>query len=145
MPTMNCTAQAGRCNGNQCVTSPTFYTTEQPESITKRFLTQVMFYKILVITQVSIGHLGFNTGASDELAARMQLRAVDAGVKAPYSHGATDDFGYQAVDQIATIYDLHATMLHLMGLDHTRLSFYHNGIERRLTDVHGHVLEPILA
>ena len=68
-----------------------------------------------------------------------------AGVKAPYSHGATDDFGYQAVDQIATIYDLHATMLHLLGLDHTRLSFYHNGIERRLTDVHGHVLEPILA
>ena len=43
------------------------------------------------------------------------------------------------------VYDIHATMLHLLGLDHTRLSFRNNGIDRRLTDVHGHVLEPILA
>ena len=42
-------------------------------------------------------------------------------------------------------YDLHATILHLMGIDHTRLTFRHNGIDRRLTDVHGHVVEPILA
>ena len=42
-------------------------------------------------------------------------------------------------------YDLHATLLHLLGLDHERLSFYHNGIERRLTDVHGHVLDEVLA
>lgn len=68
-----------------------------------------------------------------------------AGVKRGFSHGATDDFGYQAVENVATIYDLHATILHLMGLDHERLSFYHNGIERRLTDVHGHVIDPILA
>jgi hypothetical protein len=44
-----------------------------------------------------------------------------------------------------TVYDLHATLLHLLGLDHERLSFYHNGIERRLTDVHGEVIRPILA
>ena len=44
-----------------------------------------------------------------------------------------------------TIYDLHATILHLLGLDHERLSFYHNGIERRLTDVHGHVIDEVLA
>jgi hypothetical protein len=68
-----------------------------------------------------------------------------AGVKTPFSYGATDEFGYKAVDQIATIYDLHATILHLLGLDHERLSFYHNGIERRLTDVHGKVLSDILA
>ncbi len=67
-----------------------------------------------------------------------------AGVKAPYSHGATDDFGHQAVDKVATIYDLHATILHLLGLDHERLSFYHNGIERRLTDVHGVVMKDVL-
>lgn len=66
-----------------------------------------------------------------------------AGVKAPYSHGATDEFGYQAVEPVTTIYDLHATLLHLLGLDHERLSFYHNGIERRLTDVHGHVIREI--
>ncbi len=68
-----------------------------------------------------------------------------AGVKRGHSHGATDDFGYQAAEKKATIYDLHATILHLLGLDHEKLAFYHNGIERRLTDVHGHVLEGVLA
>jgi len=68
-----------------------------------------------------------------------------AGVKRGFSYGATDDFGHKAVKDIATIYDLHATMLHLLGLDHARLSYYHNGIERRLTDVHGEVLKAILA
>ncbi|MBI1832641.1 MAG: DUF1501 domain-containing protein, partial [Planctomycetes bacterium] len=60
-------------------------------------------------------------------------------------YGATDEFGYRAVSPVTTIHDLHATILHLLGLDHERLSFYHNGIERRLTDVHGHVLAEILA
>jgi hypothetical protein len=67
-----------------------------------------------------------------------------AGVKRGVSYGATDEFGYKAVENVATIYDLHATLLHLVGLDHERLSFYHNGIERRLTDVHGHVIEGVL-
>jgi hypothetical protein len=67
-----------------------------------------------------------------------------AGVKKAFSYGATDEFGYEAVENVATIYDLHATILHLLGLDHERLSFYHNGVERRLTDVHGEVLRNIL-
>jgi Protein of unknown function (DUF1501) len=68
-----------------------------------------------------------------------------AGVKHPCSYGATDEFGHHAIEKIATIYDLHATILHLLGLDHERLSYYHNGIERRLTDVHGHVITDVLA
>ena len=68
-----------------------------------------------------------------------------AGVKKGFSYGATDEFGYKAEQKIATIYDLHATILHLLGIDHERLSYYHNGIERRLTDVHGEVLTEILA
>ena len=68
-----------------------------------------------------------------------------AGVKKGFSYGATDEFGYKAVQDVATIYDLHATILHLLGIDHERLSYYHNGIERRLTDVHGEILSPILA
>ncbi len=68
-----------------------------------------------------------------------------AGVKSGHSHGATDEFGHRAVDQVATIYDLHATLLHLLGLDHERLTYYHNGIERRLTDVHGEVIGKLLA
>ena len=68
-----------------------------------------------------------------------------AGVKRGFSYGATDDFGHKAVQDVTTIYDLHATLLHLLGLDHQRLSFYHGGIERRLTDVHGEVIKGILA
>lgn len=68
-----------------------------------------------------------------------------AGVKKGFSYGATDEFGYKAVDRVTTVYDFHATILHLLGLHHERLSFYHNGIARRLTDVHGHVLHDILA
>jgi uncharacterized protein (DUF1501 family) len=68
-----------------------------------------------------------------------------AGVKHAFSYGATDDFGYKAVEKVTSIYDLHATILHILGLDHQRLSYYHNGIERRLTDVHGHVLHDVLA
>jgi hypothetical protein len=68
-----------------------------------------------------------------------------AGVKKGFSYGATDDFGYKAAQNISTIYDLHATILHILGLDHERLSYYHNGIERRLTDVHGEVITDILA
>ncbi|HEV3384694.1 MAG TPA: DUF1501 domain-containing protein [Gemmata sp.] len=68
-----------------------------------------------------------------------------AGVKRSFSYGSTDEFGYQATQSATTIYDLHATILHILGLDHERLSFYHNGIERRLTDVHGHVIQDVLA
>ena len=68
-----------------------------------------------------------------------------AGVKRGFSHGATDDFGYKAERNVCTIYDLHSTVLHLLGLDHERLSYYHNGIERRLTDVHGEVIQEVLA
>jgi hypothetical protein len=57
---------------------------------------------------------------------------------------ATDEFGYQAVEKAATIYDFHAAILHLLGLDHERLAYSHNGIERRLTDVHGRVIRDIL-
>ena len=68
-----------------------------------------------------------------------------AGVKRALSHGATDEFGHKAVQDVCTIYDLHATILHLLGLNHERLRYYHNGIDRRLTDVHGHVIKELLA
>ncbi len=68
-----------------------------------------------------------------------------AGVKAPFSYGATDEFGYKAVDKVASVYEFHATILHLLGLDHERLTFYYNGLERKLTDVHGRVLTDVLA
>ncbi len=69
---------------------------------------------------------------------------MGAGVKAPFTYGATDEFSYRAVENIATVYDFHATILHLLGLNHEQLTYYHNGFERRLTDVHGHVIRDIL-
>ena len=68
-----------------------------------------------------------------------------AGVKAPFTWGATDEFGHKAVEDIVTVHDFHATILHLLGLDHERLTFYFNGLERRLTDVEGHVVKDILS
>ena len=67
------------------------------------------------------------------------------GIKGGTAYGATDDLGFKAVLDPTYCYDLHATALHLLGLDHEKLSFYHNGINRRLTDVHGHVIKPLLA
>ena len=68
-----------------------------------------------------------------------------AGLKPGFGYGSSDEVGYQPGENSVTIYDFHATILRLLGLDHTRLTYYHNGIQRRLTDVHGHVLEPLLA
>jgi hypothetical protein len=68
-----------------------------------------------------------------------------AGVKGGVSYGATDEFGRRAAVDVATVYDFHATLLHLLGFDHERLTYYHNGANRRLTDVHGHVITPVLA
>jgi hypothetical protein len=67
------------------------------------------------------------------------------GVKGGTVHGATDDYGYYAVENKVTIHDLHATMLHLLGLDHTRLTYRFGGRDMRLTDVHGEIVQAILA
>lgn len=67
------------------------------------------------------------------------------GIKGGVAYGATDELGFKAVEHPTYCYDLHATALHLLGVDHTKLTYYHNGIERRLTDVHGHVITEILS
>jgi hypothetical protein len=68
-----------------------------------------------------------------------------AGLKPGLAYGATDDIGYKAVENRTSWYDFHATVLHLLGIDHERLTFYHNGIKRRLTNVHGEVVRGILS
>jgi hypothetical protein len=66
------------------------------------------------------------------------------GVRAGHIHGATDDLGVAAIDGKVHIHDLHATMLHLLGLDHEQLTFRYGGRDYRLTDVHGKVVKEIL-
>jgi hypothetical protein len=67
------------------------------------------------------------------------------GIKGGATYGASDEFSFTAAAPRTMCYDEHATILHLLGLDHTRLTFRHSGIDRRLTDVHGHVIEEIVA
>jgi hypothetical protein len=67
------------------------------------------------------------------------------GVRGGYAHGATDDFGFRAVEKPMPVHDLHATMLHLLGFDHTRLTYRYAGRDFRLTDVHGNVVPELLA
>ncbi|RTZ89294.1 MAG: DUF1501 domain-containing protein, partial [Planctomycetota bacterium] len=67
------------------------------------------------------------------------------GVKAGSVYGATDEFGYRAIDKPVEIYDFHATMLHILGVDHRRLTKLFGGREHRLTDVHGKVIKEWLA
>ena len=68
-----------------------------------------------------------------------------AGIKGGISTGESDVWGYKPAGESVQVYDIHATILRLLGIEHTKLSFRHNGIDRRLTDVHGHVIEKLLA
>ena len=68
-----------------------------------------------------------------------------SGLKPGLAYGASDELGFKPAENPVTVYDLHATALHLLGLDHEKLTYYHNGIRRRLTDVHGRVVQGILA
>ncbi|MEY2787780.1 MAG: hypothetical protein RLZZ34_923 [Verrucomicrobiota bacterium] len=67
------------------------------------------------------------------------------GIKGGTIHGATDDFGFRAVENPVSVHDLHATMLRLLGFDHERLTFRHAGRDFRLTDVYGNVVREVVA
>jgi hypothetical protein len=67
------------------------------------------------------------------------------GVKPGITHGETDDYGYGITRDPVHVHDLNATLLHLFGLDHTRLTYRFQGRDHRLTDVHGHVIRAILS
>ncbi|MFO0877389.1 MAG: DUF1501 domain-containing protein [Gemmataceae bacterium] len=67
------------------------------------------------------------------------------GIRGGATYGASDEWSFRAAEKATYCYDIHATILHLLGIDHTRLTFRHNGLDRRLTDVHGHVIDAIVA
>ncbi len=106
-----------------------------------------MLEDTLVVWTTEFGRMPFTQGATgrDHNGGTFVSWLAGAGIKAGVAHGASDEFSYQAVADKTWCYDLHATILHLLGIDHERLSFRHNGIDRRLTDVHGHVIRAILA
>jgi hypothetical protein len=106
-----------------------------------------MLDETLVICTTEFGRqpAAQNTGKGrDHNADAFTAWMAGGGIKGGVSYGATDELGWKAVDKPTYSYDFHATALHLLGIDHERLTFYHNGIQRRLTDVHGHVINEIL-
>ena len=106
----------------------------------------------LVLFTTEFGRTPFTQSAADEVGTGrdhnqygFSVWMAGAGLKPGIAYGATDDVGWKAVENRVTWPDFHATVLHLLGIDHARLTFYHNGIQRRLTNVHGEVVRGILA
>jgi hypothetical protein len=100
----------------------------------------------LVVWTTEFGRMPMTQGATgrDHNGGTFVTWLAGAGVQGGVSHGASDDFGFRAAVNTTSCHDLHATILHLLGIDHEQLTFRHNGIDRRLTDVHGHVIRQIL-
>jgi uncharacterized protein (DUF1501 family) len=86
-----------------------------------------------------------NNDGRDHNAKGFSMWMAGGGVKGGIEHGATDEYGSEAVDGRVHIHDWHATILHLMGLDHERLTYNHSGRDFRLTDVHGELVKEIIA
>jgi len=106
----------------------------------------------LVLFTTEFGRTPFAQSAADQVGPgrdhnryAFSVFAAGGGLKGGTAYGATDDIGWKVSENPVTWHDFHATILHLFGVDHTRLTYYHNGIQRRLTNVHGEVVQGILA
>ncbi|HVJ68929.1 MAG TPA: DUF1501 domain-containing protein, partial [Caulifigura sp.] len=86
-----------------------------------------------------------NTTGRDHNPDAFTVWMMGAGVKGGTSYGATDEFGRRSVDRVTNVWEFYATVLHLLGYDFNRLAWYHNGFDRKLTDVHGRVIREVLA
>jgi Protein of unknown function (DUF1501) len=106
-----------------------------------------LFDSTLVIWGGEFGRMPVSQGGNgrDHNPRGFLVWLAGAGIKGGTSHGETDEIGYRAAVDPVTVHDLHATMLHLLGIDHKRLTYLHNGRRYRLTDVAGNVLTKILA
>ena len=100
----------------------------------------------LVVWSGEFGRTPFAQGndGRDHNPSAFSMWMAGAGIKGGTVYGATDDYGYRVVDNPITIHDLHATMLHLLGVDHKQLTFRFGGRDFRLTDVHGNIVKDIL-
>jgi hypothetical protein len=106
-----------------------------------------LFDSTLVVWSGEFGRTPFAQGANgrDHNPFGFSLWMAGGGVKGGTIYGRTDEYGYKVVENRAEIHDLHATMLHLLGMDHKRLTFRFSGRDMRLTDVHGEIIHDVLA
>ena len=101
----------------------------------------------LVVWTTEFGRMPFgqNNSGRDHNGGTFVTWLGGAGIKSGQTYGESDPWGWRAASNPTSVHDLHATILHLLGIDHKKLTYLHNGIYRRLTDVHGHVIKEILA
>ena len=100
----------------------------------------------LVVWSTEFGRMPFSQGSTgrDHNGGTFVSWLAGAGIKGGTSFGQSDEWGWKSHDP-TYCYDLHATILHVLGIDHKKLTYRHNGIDRRLTDVHGEVIRDVLA
>lgn len=114
--------------------------------------TRGMLKDTLVLCTTEFGRTPFSQTGADQVGAGrdhnmygFSIWMAGAGLKGGIAYGSTDDIGWKSVEKPVAWHDYHATVLHLLGVDHERLTYYHNGIQRRLTNVHGQVIREILS
>jgi hypothetical protein len=109
--------------------------------------TRGMLDDTLVLWNTEFGRMPFSQGSEgrDHNGGAFVGWMAGAGVKPGVSYGQTDPWSWRALDNVTTTYDFHATVLHLLGIDHEKLTVRHEGADRRLTDVHGHVIHDVLS
>lgn len=122
--------------------------TDQPIAALLRDLkARGMLEDTLVLWNTEFGRMPFSQGGDgrDHNGGTFVGWMAGGGVKPGVAYGESDEWAWKAAHDVTTTYDFHATVLHLLGLDHTKLTFRHNGANRRLTDVHGEVIRQVLA
>lgn len=122
--------------------------TDQPIAALLRDLkSRGLFDETLVLWNTEFGRMPFTQGSEgrDHNGGTFVGWMAGAGVRGGATIGESDPWSWKAAQDATTTYDFHATVLHLLGIDHERLTFRHNGANRRLTDVHGHVVREVLA
>ena len=122
--------------------------TDQPvAALLKDLQARGLLDDTLVLWSTEFGRMPFSQGGDgrDHNGGSFVSWMAGAGVKGGVAYGESDEWSWKAAQQATTTYDFHATVLHLLGIDHEKLTFQHNGADRRLTDVHGEVVREVLA
>ncbi len=127
------------------------YVDQGTAALVKDLKQRGMFEDTLIVWCGEFGRTPMSQGSSPDLMGRdhhikgFSMWMAGGGVRGGVSYGATDELGYNAVENVVHVHDLHATMLHLFGIDHTKLTYRFQGRNFRLTDVHGRVVKEVLA
>jgi len=122
--------------------------TDQPiAGLLRDLKSRGMLKDTLVVWSGEFGRTPFAQGSNgrDHNPFGFTIWMAGGGAKPGITYGATDEFGYRAVENKLDIHDMHATMLHLLGMDHKRMTYFFDGRDMRLTDVHGHVAHDLIA